>query len=307
MTTYIIRRVLVSIPVLWGVLTMTFLGFKLLVPGDPVDVMLFGRGTAADRVRLRHELGLDQPVLTQYWDFLKGAVHFDFGNSIFFRDSVAHEIWTRFPNTLELAATALVIGVILALIFGVMSAVYSRSWLGTGITAVAVIGISIPEFWLGTVLILIVAVDLGWLPVAGLGDWHYLVLPAVTLALPLASGQTRLIRSTVVQTLDAEYVRTAKAKGVRSTVILYKHVLRNALIPLVTILGLTIASLLGGALIVENVFARPGLGTLVVQAAGNHDYPVIEGTTFFLAVILVLANLIVDIGYAIIDPRISYS
>jgi peptide/nickel transport system permease protein len=307
MITYIVRRILISIPVLWGVVTMTFFGFKLLVPGDPVDIMLFGRGTAADRVRLRHELGLNHPVLQQYWDFLKGAAHLDFGNSIFYHDSVANEIWTRFPNTLELAVTALIIGTVLSLIFGVLSAVYNHSWAGTSITTVAVAGISIPEFWLGTVLALIFGVNLGWLPVAGMGNWRYLILPAVTLALPLASGQTRLIRSVMVQTLEMDYVRTARAKGVRSSIILYKHVLRNALIPLVTIFGLTVAGLLGGALIIENVFSRPGLGTLVVQAAGNHDYPVIEGTTFFFAVVLVVANLIVDIAYALVDPRITYS
>ncbi|MGH2441605.1 MAG: ABC transporter permease [Chloroflexota bacterium] len=307
MITYIIRRILISIPVLWGVVTMTFFGFKLLVPGDPVDIMLFGRGTAADRIRLRDELGLNHPVIVQYWDFLKGAVHLDFGNSIFYHDSVFSEIWSRLPNTLELAVTALIIGTTLSLIFGVLSAVHNRTWAGTGITAAAVAGISVPEFWLGTVLALIFGLDLGWFPVAGIGDWHYLVLPAVTLALPLASGQTRLIRSVMVQTMDMEYVRTARAKGVRSTVILYKHVLRNALIPLVTIFGLTVAGLLGGALIIENVFSRPGLGTLVVQAAGNHDYPVIEGTTFFFAIILILANLLVDITYAIVDPRITFS
>jgi ABC-type dipeptide/oligopeptide/nickel transport system permease component len=307
MAKYIIRRILISIPVIWGVVTMTFFGFKLLVPGDPVDIMLFGRGTAADRVRLRAELGLNHPVIQQYWDFLKGAVHGDFGNSIYYRDSVFSEIWTRLPNTLELAFTALCIAVVLALIFGVLSAVYNQSWTGTAITVAAVIGISIPGFWLGTVLALIIGVNLGWLPVAGLGDWHYLVLPAVTLAVPEACGLTRLIRSAMVQTIDMDYVRTARAKGVRKTLILYKHVLRNALLPLVTIFGLNLAGLVGGALIIENVFSRPGMGTLIVGAVGNHDYPVIEGTTFFFAVILVAANLLVDITYAIVDPRISLS
>lgn len=307
MITYIVRRFLVSMPVLWGVLTLTFFGFKLLVPGDPVDIMLFGRGTAADRVRLRAELGLNHPVLQQYWDFLRNAMRLDFGNSIYFRDSVAGEIWTRLPNTLELALTALVIATAIALVSGVLSAVHRRSWTGSGITFLAVIGISIPEFWLGTVLALVIGVDLGWLPVAGLGGWKYLVLPSITLALPLASGLTRLIRSAMVQTLDMDYVRTAKAKGVGARVILYKHVLRNALLPLVTIFGLNVAALLGGALIIENVFSRPGMGTLIVQAVGNHDYPVIEGTTFFFAVILISVNLLVDILYALIDPRISYS
>lgn len=307
MITYVVRRIIISISVLWGVLTLTFFGYKLLVPGDPVDIMMFGRGTAADRARLRAELGLNHPVIQQYWDFLKGTVHLDFGNSIYYRDSVGSEILNRFPNTLELAVTALVIATILALIFGVLSAVYNRSWTGTGITAVAVLGISIPEFWLGTVLALIFGVQLGWLPVAGLGGWRYLVLPAVTLALPLASGLTRLIRSAMVQTLEMEYVRTARAKGLSERIVLYKHVLRNALIPVVTIFGLNVAGLLGGAIIVENVFSRPGLGALVVQAAGNHDYPVIMGTTFFFAVVVILANLIVDISYALIDPQITYS
>ncbi|MBV9279228.1 MAG: ABC transporter permease [Chloroflexi bacterium] len=306
MLTYIIRRILISIPVLWGVLTATFFAFRL-IPGDPVDIMLFGRGTAADRVRLRHELGLDKPLLVQYWDFLKGAVHFDFGSSIVSRQTVWHEITVRFPTTLQLAVTAFVLATILGLIAGVISAFYNRRPLGLGLTTFAVLGISLPEYWVGTMLALIFGVQLGWLPVAGTGGPQNLILPAVTLAIPISSGLTRLVRVSVLQELGSDYVRTAHAKGLDAVLVMFRHVLRNALIPIITLLGTTLASLLGGVVIIENVFNWPGLGTLAVSSAGSRDFPVIEGLTFFIAVLLIGANLVVDVLYALVDPRIRYS
>lgn len=306
MTTYIIRRILISIPVLWGVLTLTFFSYHL-IPGDPVDIMLFGRGSAADRIRLRHELGLDKPILVQYWDFLRGAVHMDFGHSILTRQTVWHEISIRFPNTLQLAAAAFVIAVAIGLVAGVTSAVFNHRPLGLGITGLAVFGISLPSYWTGTMLALIFGVKLGWLPVAGMGGPRNLILPAVTLAIGISSSLTRLVRSTMLQVLEMDYVRTARSKGVREVVITFKHILRNAMIPVVTVLGLTLAGLMGGAIIVENVFSWPGLGTLAITAAAGRDFPVIQGTVFFFAVILISANLVVDILYALIDPRIHYS
>jgi ABC-type dipeptide/oligopeptide/nickel transport system permease component len=306
MLIYIIRRILISIPVLWGVLTATFFAFRL-IPGDPVDIMLFGRGTAADRVRLRHELGLDKPLLVQYWDFLKGAVHFDFGSSIVSRQTVWHEITVRFPTTLQLAVTAFVLATILGLIGGVISGFYNRRPLGLSLTTLAVLGISLPEYWVGTMLALIFGVQLGWLPVAGTGGPQNLILPAVTLAIPLSSGLTRLVRVSVLQELGSDYVRTAHAKGLGAILVMFRHVLRNALIPIITLLGTTLASLLGGVVIIENVFNWPGLGTLAVSSAGSRDFPVIEGLTFFIAVLLIGANLVVDVLYALVDPRIRYS
>jgi len=306
MLTFIVRRVLISIPLLWAVLTMTFFGFRI-IPGDPVSVILGISGSKADRILLRHELGLDKPLLVQYWDFLKGAVHFDFGDSIISHQSVTHEIAIRFPTTLELAASGLVLAIIFGLLGGMLAAVFNRRFLGTGITGLAVFGISIPEFVLGTVLGLVVGVKLGWLPVAGTGGWKYEVLPACSLGLGIASGLTRLTRATMLEVMGQDYIRTARAKGVGRSVVLVKHVLRNALLPVVTLFGLSIASLLGGAVIIENVFALPGLGTLAISAVSGRDFPVIEGTTFFFSVVLVSANLLVDVSYAFIDPRIHFS
>lgn len=306
MLTFIVRRMLISIPLLWAVLTITFFGFRI-IPGDPVSVILGISGSKADRIHLRHELGLDRPLLVQYWDFLKGAVHFDFGDSIISHQSVTHEIAIRFPTTLALAASGLVLAIAFGLLGGIFAAVFNRTVLGTGITGLAVLGISIPEFVLGTVLGLVVGVKLGWLPVAGTGGWKYEILPAGSLGLGIASGLARLTRSTMLEVMDQDYIRTARAKGVGRSVTLVKHVLRNALLPVVTLFGLSIASLLGGAVIIENVFALPGLGTLAISAVSGRDFPVIEGTTFFFTVILVVANLLVDISYAFIDPRIHYS
>jgi peptide/nickel transport system permease protein len=303
---YALRRILISIPVLWGILTATFFAFRF-IPGDPVDVMLFGRGTAADRVRLRHELGLDQPLLTQYWHFLQGAVHLDFGTSIVSRQAVWHEIAVRFPATLQLAIAALVLATLVGLVAGVISAVYHRRYLGLGLTSLAVLGISLPAYWVGTMLALIFGVQLGWLPVAGTGGPENIVLPAATLAIPISAFLTRLVRVSVLQELGSDYVRTAHAKGLETVAVMFRHVLRNALIPIITVLGTTLASLLGGVVIVENVFSWPGLGTLAVSSAASRDFPVIEGLTFFTAVLLIGANLVVDLLYALVDPRIRSS
>ncbi len=306
MTTYIIRRILVSIPVLWGVLTMVFVSVHL-IPGDPAQVMLFGRGHPADVAALRHQLGLDRPLPVQYWDFLTHAARLDFGKSILSHQPVMQEIWDRFPYTAELAVSAMVLATIFGLLTGVYSATHNRRLSGTLVTGVAVLGISVPDFWLGTMLAVIFGVRLGWLPVAGTGGITNLVLPSVTLAIVITASLTRLVRSSMVDVLGREYIRTARAKGVRNWVVVYKHVMRNALIPVVTIFGLTLGGLLGGAVILENVFAWPGLGTLAVSAVSNRDFPVIQGTTFFFAVLLIGANLLVDISYAFLDPRIHYS
>ena len=306
MTSYIIRRILISIPVLWGVLTLVFISIHL-IPGDPAQVMLFGRGHPADVAALRHHLGLDQPLPVQYWTFVVHAVRLDFGTSIISHQPVMQEIWDRFPYTAELAVSAMVLATIFGVITGVYSATHNRRLSGTLVTGLAVLGISVPDFWLGTMLAVIVGVQLRWLPVAGTGGSANLVLPSVTLASVTTATLTRLVRSSMVDVLGREYVRTARAKGLPNRLVLYKHVMRNTLIPVVTIFGLTLGGLLGGAVILENVFAWPGLGTLAVSAVINRDFPVIQGTTFFLAVILIGANLLVDVSYAFLDPRIHYA
>jgi peptide/nickel transport system permease protein len=305
--TFIVRRLFISIPLLWAVLTLTFFGFRYLVPGDPVDIMLFGRATVADKIRLRHELGYDRPILVQYWNFIKGASHLDFGNSVYSHGSVFHEIAVRFPTTVKLAFGALLLAAIFGFTGGILSAIFNRSPVGSAITTFAVFGFSIPEFVLGTIAGLIFGVQLHLLPVAGEGGFKNWILPCSCLALGLASSLTRLVRATMLDVLGQEYVRTARAKGVRRSVVIVKHVLRNAMIPIVTLFGLSIASLLGGAVIIENVFSLQGLGTLTLKAVYQRDFPVVEGTTFFFAVLLITANLLVDITYALIDPRIHYS
>jgi peptide/nickel transport system permease protein len=304
--TYSIRRILVSIPVLWGVLTLVFFSVHF-IPGDPAQVMLFGRGHPGDVQALRHQLGLDRPILVQYGDFMLHAVRLDFGTSVVSHQPVMSEIWARFPYTAALAVSAMVLSAVFGMITGVLAAVFNRSPIGTAITSFAVLGISVPDFWLGTILAVIFGVRLHWLPPAGTGGFSSIILPSVTLAIVVSATLTRLVRSSMVNIIGQDYVRTARAKGVRGRVVITKHVLRNALIPVVTIFGLTLGGLLGGAVILENVFAWPGLGTLAVSAVTNRDFPVIQGTTFFFAVILILANLLVDLSYAFLDPRIHYS
>jgi ABC-type dipeptide/oligopeptide/nickel transport system permease component len=197
--------------------------------------------------------------------------------------------------------------VVFGLVTGVLAALLNRTVIGAVITGVSVAGISVPDFWLGTMLALIFGVKFGWLPVSGPGDWTHIILPALTLAIGVSAILTRLIRASLVEILDMEYLRTAKAKGLRKRVIVYKHALRNALIPVVTIFGLTVAGLLSGVVIIENVFAWPGLGTYAVSAVQARDFPAVEGTTFFFAVILIIANLLVDVSYGFLDPRIKFS
>jgi len=306
MITYIIRRILIAIPLLWGVLTLVFVGVHL-IPGDPATIMLFGRGTAQDVARLRHELGLDLPLPVQYWDFITHAVRLDFGRSIVSSQPVFDEIWSRWPSTLELVAVAMVLAILFGLLGGIIAAAFDQRPLGLGVTGLAILGISLPEFWVGTMLALIFGVKFGWLPVSGIGDWRNVVLPAVTLALGVAAGLVRLVRGALLDVLTMQYLRTARSKGVHGRAVLFRHALRNALIPVVTILGLTVAGLLGGVVIIENVFSWPGLGSLAVSAVAARDFPVVEGVTFFIAVILIAANLLVDISYAWLDPRIHYS
>jgi peptide/nickel transport system permease protein len=300
---FIVRRVLISIPILWGVVTLVFVGIHLS-PGDPAATMLFGHGTAEEVARLHHELGLDEPLPVQYWNFVTGAVHMDFGESYVSQQPVSQEILTRFPYTAQLAGAAILLAVGFGLVTGVLAALYSRSMFGRSVIMVAVLGISVPDFFLGTMLALIFGVKLHWLPVEGIGDVRNLILPASTLAIVISAVLTRLIRSSLLDVLGTEFIRVIRAKGVSSFVLVMKHALKNALIPVVTILGLIIAQLLAGAVVVENVFAWPGLGSYAVSAVLARDYPVVEGITFFFAVILITANLLVDISYAFLDPRI---
>jgi peptide/nickel transport system permease protein len=306
MISYIVRRVLLSIPLLWGVLTIVFLGFHAL-PGDPAAQMLLGHGTAQDVARLRHEMGLDRPLIVQYWDFISHAAHLDFGTSLTSQQPVFTEIWDRFPLTLQLVVCAMIPAVLLGLGLGVLAAVKDRTVFGAGITTFMLIMLSLPDFWLGTMLALIFGVELHWLPVAGTGDFRNVILPAATLGSGITAVLMRLTRVSLIDVLGMQYIRTARAKGVIERRVLFQHALRNALIPIVTVVGLIFTSLLGGVVIIETVFAWPGVGTLAFNAVLQRDFPMIQGTTFFFALLLIGGNLLVDITYAFFDPRIQYA
>jgi peptide/nickel transport system permease protein len=305
MLVFVVRRLALAVPVLWGVMTLVFLSIHLL-PGDPAQIMLYGRGSAntADVIALRHQLGLDRPLPAQYLSFMTGAIHLDFGTSISSKRPVFTEILDRFPTTLELAALAMLFSLLGGVLAGMVGAVFRLSPLGRIVTVGAILGISIPEFWSGPMLALFFGLKLGWFPVAGIGGIRYFILPAVTLAIGIGAFLARVVRASMSGVLGTDYVRTARAKGLPERIVLVSHALRNALIPAVTVVGLLIAGLLGGVVIVENVFALPGLGTLAVNAVMSRDFPVIEGTTFFFAAILIVANLLVDVSYGLVDPRI---
>jgi peptide/nickel transport system permease protein len=304
---YIFRRILLAIPTLWGVMTLVFISIHLL-PGNPAEVMLFGKGASPQAIsELAHRMGLDRPLPEQYWNFMVGAIHLDFGSSITNQIPVFTEITDRFPTTLELAAVATAFSLVIAVAWGALAATYVHSALGKGATALSILGISIPAFWLGPMFSLVFGVYLHWLPVAGLGDWRNLVLPGATLGIGIGAFLARIIRASLLDIMGSDFIRTAHAKGLGGRAIMLIHVGRNALIPVVTVTGLTVASLLGGVVIIENVFSLPGLGTLAINAVTSRDFPTIQGTTFFFAVIVIGANLLVDISYAFIDPRIRYS
>ncbi len=304
MTGYALRRIAAVIPVLVGVSILAFL-MSHLVPGDPVAVMLGQHGNAEDAARLRRELGLDDPLYVQYGRYVARAVQGDLGDSIRSGQPVLREIWERFPSTLTLTICAVVVAVVVGVLLGIAAAASGRATTDAGIMAFALLGISMPYFWSGILLILLFGLKLGWLPIAGTG-LKALVLPTITLAAPAAAVLARMARSTMLEVLNQDFVRTARAKGLREQIVVGRHVLKNALIPVVTIVGLQFGGLLTGAVIVESVFSRPGLGRYTVTAVQSRDFPQIQGIVLVSAAIYVFVNLVVDLLYATIDPRIRY-
>ncbi len=305
MTRYIIQRLLQTILVIIGVAILTF-SMIYLTPGDPVVLMLGDRGaTAADIERIRHELGLDRPAHIQFLNWFTDALQGDLGTSIRSRRPVVEEIAEMIPSTIELTIAAELIAVIFGVTMGVMAAVVKQPWLQTFITSVSLIGLSMPVFWSGLIFILIFSLTLNWLPIKGDG-LKALILPAVTLGLPAMAVITRMTRSSVLEELGRDYIRTARSKGLKETIILIRHALRNAFIPVITIIGLQFGGLLSGAFITETVFARPGLGRFTINAIMARDFPQVQGTVLLIACIYVFVNLLTDITYAILDPRIRY-
>jgi peptide/nickel transport system permease protein/oligopeptide transport system permease protein len=301
---YLARRVLAVVPVLFGV-TLAVFSMLFLVPGDPVKMMLAEFVTMPDQIeRMRAELHLDEPIAMQYGRFVGGAVRGDLGTSIRSRRPVATEIGENVGSTMLLAATAMVVAVAVGVPLGLIAALSRNSWLDVGSMAVALLGVSMPSFWLGLLLIFVFSLHLAWFPATGGGDLAHLVLPALTLGTIASAIIARLTRSSMLEVLGQDYVRTARAKGLAWWGVVVRHALKNALIPVITIFGLQFGNLLAGAVIVETVFSRPGLGRLIVGGILAKDFPLVQGTVLFIATAYVLINVLVDVAYAVVDPRI---
>jgi len=305
MTKYIAKRLLLLIPTLLGLILMTFGIFKL-TPGDPVAIMLGKSATPEQIALLRERLGLDEPVHIQFAKYTWSVLQGDLGKSIRGGVPVLDAVMARLPHTLALAAAAMAVAVLLGVTTGILAATTRHKWIDNVIMVLAIGGLSVPEYWLATLLILAFGVQLGWIPVLGGTAPKNLILPAFALALGPAAVLTRLTRSSMLEVLHANYVWTARSKGLAERVVVLKHALLNALIPVVTVMGLMFGSMLGGAVFVEAAFNRPGLGTFAVTAITNRDYPQIQGVVIIAALTFVLINLIVDVSYAYLDPRIRY-
>ena len=300
---YLIRRLLLTIPVLLGVATLVF-SLIHFIPGDPAQAML-GEGAAPEDVaQLRARLGLDRPLLVQYGSFLQGLMRGDLGVSLRNDQPVLQQIVERIPATAELAFASMAVAVLIALPLGIIAAVWRGTFVDYGATTLSLVGISVPNFWLGPLLAIVFAVELGWLPVGGRGTLAHLVLPAVTLGAALAAILARMTRASLLEELREPYVLAARAKGVSRSRAILHHAFRNSLIPIVTILGLQFGVVLTGAVITETIFAWPGIGRLLIQSISFRDYPTVQGCVLLIAVTYVGVNLITDLTYGFLDPRI---
>lgn len=302
MARFVARRLVHSLIVLWAVATFVF--FMIRLSGDPVSLMLPETATEHDAEVLRHQLGLDRPLQVQYLQFLDAAAHGNFGLSLRQREPALALVLDRMPATLSLTGIALALTLVVALPVGILAAVRPNSWLDQISRAAAVLGQSMPVFWFGIVLIIVFAVRLRLLPAFGQGGLAHALLPGITLAAYSAPVTMRMLRSNLLDVLGSDYVRTAVAKGLGSGTVLFRHALRNATIPVVTVLALRVGVLLGGSVVTENVFAYPGMGQLALQAIAQRDYPVVQAFVFVVASVIVLLNLLVDLVYAWLDPRV---
>ena len=302
---FLLRRLVLALPILWGVATLVFVLMR--VTGDPLEVMYGGSNdpsVLALKEQRRRELGMDRPLPVQYVDFLADAARLDLGRSVVTRRPVSTMLLERLPTTLELGLAAMVIAMVIAVPVGILSATRRNTWLDDASMVGALLGVSVPNFWLGLMLMLVFSLYLGWLPASGQGSWQTLVMPAVALGLAYAALQTRLIRSTMLEVLGQDYIRTARAKGLVPRAVLVRHGLRNALIPVTTVVGIQIGQVVGGSVIIEQVFGRDGIGSLMIKSIFNRDYPVVQGGVLLLAFAVVAANLLVDLVYVLIDPQI---
>lgn len=304
MLKYIAKRILLIIPVMIGITLFIYLLLDL-APGDPVSMIL---GTDASKeavAELRVELGLDKNVLVRYVNYMSDALRGDFGKSWMTSKSVTDEFMQRLPNTLSLAFSALAITIVIGLTFGTLAAVWQNSPIDGATLILALVFASMPSFWFGLMLQIIFSLKLGWFPAMGVGSWKHIVLPAVTLSLGTIANQVRMTRSSILDVINMNYVRTAKAKGAGSFRVVFHHVIRNALMPVVTNWGLTFATAFGGTIISETVFSVPGISSFLINAVKVRDIPVVMGTVIIVSVIVAVINLIIDIIYAVIDPRVK--
>lgn len=317
MTTFITRRLLQSIVILLLVSLFIFLAIRLL-PGDPINTLVMENElTGLDEAEiqaLRHEYGLDKPMLVQYGDWLWGVLHGDLGTSVFTRMPVSEEIFRRLPITFEIGFWALVLSALVGIPLGIISAVRRGTWIDQAVVTLSNVGITIPVFWLGLLMMLLFSLRLGWLPVMGFTPisedvgMHFkkLVMPVICSSLFSAAAVARQTRSSLLEVMHQDYVRTAWAKGLKENIIIFKHGLRNGLIPVITTIGLGARGIVGGSTVIETVFAIPGMGRLIVTAVGNQDYAYVQGIIVIIAAIVVGVNLLVDIAYGWADPRIRY-
>ena len=302
---YVFRRVLQAIVVLWGVSVIVFVLLRL-APSDPITIMLAETASPQQIAEARHQMGFDQPIYVQYVIFMEHAAQGDLGESIFYKEPALQVILNALPNTAILSAVAFILSLAVALPVGILSALHRDTFWDYFGVGLALIGQATPPYWLGIMLILLFSVRLRWLPTSGDFGPQYVILPGITLAAVLMPIVTRLVRSGMLDVLNEDYVRTARAKGLREQIVIWKHALRNMLIPLVTVLGLQLSSLLGGAVIIEQVFGWPGVGQLAVNAISSRDYPVVQADVLVVSFAFVFVNLLVDLLYARLDPRIRY-
>lgn len=304
MVRYVIKRILIALPVLLAVIILVFT-INYFTPGDPVQAMM-SDATEEQIIAKRAELGLDQPYLIQLFNYVKGIVtRFDFGTSYTTHVPVKDEILTRFPTTLRLAFSGISLAAVLGILLGILSAIYQDTIIDYIATLLSIIGASVPLFWLALMFMITFSLKLGWVPASGVGTWQHWVLPVITVSIPPLATFTRMTRSSMLEVIRQDYIRTARSKGISERIVIFKHALKNALMPIITVIGMQIGRALGGSLVTESIFSIPGLGTLMITAIKSKNYSVIQGCVLFCAMMFVLFNLIVDVFYAFIDPRIK--
>jgi ABC-type dipeptide/oligopeptide/nickel transport system permease component len=300
---YLAQRLLYTLPVIWLVVSLVFLLIHL-VPGDPVQQMLGEGAPAADLQAVRHTYGLDLPLGQQYLNYWKGVVRGNLGLSLRYNQSVGKLLGQRYPYTLQLTLAALVVAILLSIPAGVHSARKRNQWDDRAISVVSLFGLSFPNFALGPILILLFSIKFGWLPVSGSGTFANLILPAVTMGSALAAILTRMVRTSMLEELSQDYIRTARAKGLSERTVVYRHALRNAMIPVITVLGLQFGALLAGAIVTEKIFSWPGIGRLTIDSISNRDYFVVQGCILAIGLTYVAVNFLTDLVYSVVNPRI---